>query len=62
MHKSFSYASCINTSQPSYLDLSFTALTSGTSWPDLVVSKIAAERQKTADSAIVNITCRSSSQ
>ncbi|KAL2340232.1 hypothetical protein Fmac_008172 [Flemingia macrophylla] len=37
-----------------------TALASGTSWPDLVASKIAAERQKTADSAITNITCRSS--
>uniref|UniRef100_A0A453HUY6 Uncharacterized protein n=1 Tax=Aegilops tauschii subsp. strangulata TaxID=200361 RepID=A0A453HUY6_AEGTS len=27
-------------------------------WPDLVASKIAAERQVTADSAIANITCR----
>lgn len=42
--------------------IAFTALASGTSWPDLVASKIAAERQKTADSAIANITCRSSSQ
>lgn len=39
--------------------IAFTALASGTSWPDLVASKIAAERQKTADSAIANITCRS---
>ncbi|ERN17019.1 hypothetical protein AMTR_s00057p00219900 [Amborella trichopoda] len=38
--------------------LAFTALASGTSWPDLVASKIAAERQTTADSAIANITCR----
>lgn len=41
--------------------IAFTALASGTSWPDLVASKIAAERQKTADSAIANITCRSAS-
>jgi len=39
--------------------IAFTALASGTSWPDLVASKIAAERQQTADSAIANITCRS---
>ncbi|KAG1365249.1 hypothetical protein COCNU_12G002490 [Cocos nucifera] len=38
--------------------IAFTALASGTSWPDLVSSKIAAERQVTADSAIANITCR----
>ncbi|PIA61351.1 hypothetical protein AQUCO_00300711v1 [Aquilegia coerulea] len=38
----------------------FTALASGTSWPDLVASKIAAERQTTADSAIANITCSNS--
>lgn len=38
--------------------IAFTALASGTSWPDLVASKIAAERQTTADSAIANITCR----
>ncbi|XP_021805174.1 magnesium/proton exchanger isoform X3 [Prunus avium] len=38
--------------------IAFTALASGTSWPDLVASKIAAERQITADSAIANITCR----
>ncbi|KAJ8506870.1 hypothetical protein OPV22_007756 [Ensete ventricosum] len=37
--------------------IAFTALASGTSWPDLVASKIAAERQITADSAIANITC-----
>lgn len=44
--------------------IAFTALAGGTSWPDLVASKIAAERQLTADSAIANITCRydSSSQ
>ncbi|MCH92901.1 magnesium/proton exchanger-like, partial [Trifolium medium] len=42
--------------------IAFTALAGGTSWPDLVASKIAAERQKTADSAIANITCRFSSQ
>ncbi|XP_014512864.1 magnesium/proton exchanger isoform X1 [Vigna radiata var. radiata] len=40
--------------------IAFTALASGTSWPDLVASKIAAERQKTADSAIANITCSNS--
>ena len=39
--------------------IAFTALAGGTSWPDLVASKIAAERQITADSAIANITCRS---
>ncbi|GLJ34086.1 hypothetical protein SUGI_0685220 [Cryptomeria japonica] len=38
----------------------FTALASGTSWPDLIGSKIAAERQTTADSAIANITCSNS--
>ncbi|XP_021280526.1 magnesium/proton exchanger isoform X2 [Herrania umbratica] len=38
--------------------IAFTALAAGTSWPDLVASKIAAERQITADSAIANITCR----
>ncbi|XP_052196822.1 magnesium/proton exchanger-like isoform X2 [Diospyros lotus] len=37
--------------------IAFTALAAGTSWPDLVASKIAAERQTTADSAIANITC-----
>ncbi|XP_038974069.1 magnesium/proton exchanger 1 isoform X2 [Phoenix dactylifera] len=40
--------------------IAFTALASGTSWPDLVASKIAAERQVTADSAIANITCSNS--
>ncbi|KAM7275968.1 hypothetical protein ACFE04_017834 [Oxalis oulophora] len=35
--------------------IAFTVLASGTSWPDLVASKIAAERQTTADSAIANI-------
>ncbi|XP_076912874.1 magnesium/proton exchanger 1-like [Bidens hawaiensis] len=35
--------------------IAFTALGSGTSWPDLVASKIAAERQTTADSAIANL-------
>lgn len=40
--------------------IAFTALASGTSWPDLVASKIAAERQETADSAIANITCSNS--
>ncbi|XP_076884807.1 magnesium/proton exchanger-like [Bidens hawaiensis] len=40
--------------------IAFTALASGTSWPDLVASKIAAERQTTADSAIANITCSNS--
>ncbi|AES70812.1 magnesium/proton exchanger [Medicago truncatula] len=62
MHKSFPYVPCINTSQLSDLDLSFTALASGTSWPDLVASKIASERQKIANSAIANIAWRSSSQ
>lgn len=38
--------------------IALTALAAGTSWPDLVASKIAAERQITADSAIANITCR----
>ncbi|CAL9098598.1 unnamed protein product [Musa acuminata var. zebrina] len=40
--------------------IAFTALASGTSWPDLVASKIAAERQITADSAIANIICSNS--
>ncbi|KAL6978387.1 hypothetical protein U1Q18_020055 [Sarracenia purpurea var. burkii] len=40
--------------------IAFTLLASGTSWPDLVASKIAAERQTTADSAIANITCSNS--
>ncbi|KAG9443816.1 hypothetical protein H6P81_015156 [Aristolochia fimbriata] len=40
--------------------IAFTALAAGTSWPDLVASKIAAERQETADSAIANITCSNS--
>ncbi|XP_042414312.1 magnesium/proton exchanger-like [Zingiber officinale] len=40
--------------------IAFTALAGGTSWPDLVASKIAAERQVTADSAIANITCSNS--
>ncbi|XP_058225947.1 magnesium/proton exchanger isoform X1 [Rhododendron vialii] len=40
--------------------IAFTVLASGTSWPDLVASKIAAERQTTADSAIANITCSNS--
>ncbi|GLJ34088.1 hypothetical protein SUGI_0685240 [Cryptomeria japonica] len=40
--------------------IAFTALASGTSWPDMVASKIAAERQMTADSAIANITCSNS--
>ncbi|XP_041021008.1 magnesium/proton exchanger isoform X1 [Juglans microcarpa x Juglans regia] len=40
--------------------IAFTALAGGTSWPDLVASKIAAERQTTADSAIANITCSNS--
>ncbi|KAL1226269.1 Magnesium/proton exchanger [Cardamine amara subsp. amara] len=40
--------------------IAFTALAGGTSWPDLVASKIAAERQLTADSAIANITCSNS--
>lgn len=42
--------------------IAFTALAAGTSWPDLVASKIAAERQTTADSAIANITCRCNSK
>ncbi|KAK1277100.1 Magnesium/proton exchanger [Acorus gramineus] len=40
--------------------IAFTALASGTSWPDLVASKIAAERQTTADSAVANIICSNS--
>ncbi|KAK9057247.1 hypothetical protein SSX86_022082 [Deinandra increscens subsp. villosa] len=40
--------------------IAFTVLASGSSWPDLVASKIAAERQTTADSAIANITCSNS--
>ncbi|KAG6415294.1 hypothetical protein SASPL_122700 [Salvia splendens] len=40
--------------------IAFTALAAGTSWPDLMASKIAAERHITADSAIANITCSNS--
>lgn len=40
--------------------IAFTALAAGTAWPDLVASKIAAERQVNADSAIANITCSNS--
>ncbi|EPS70794.1 hypothetical protein M569_03962, partial [Genlisea aurea] len=40
--------------------IALTALAAGTSWPDLVASKIAAERQITADSALANITCSNS--
>ncbi|XAR58427.1 hypothetical protein NMG60_11013812 [Bertholletia excelsa] len=40
--------------------IAFTALASGTSWPDLVASKIVAEHQIMADSAIANITCSNS--
>ncbi|KAK9281504.1 hypothetical protein L1049_004407 [Liquidambar formosana] len=40
--------------------IAFTALAAGTSWPDLMASKIAAERQTTADSAIANIICSNS--
>ncbi|KAL3648045.1 hypothetical protein CASFOL_009013 [Castilleja foliolosa] len=50
--------SCV-TGINSYI-IAFTALAAGTSWPDLVASKIAAERQITADSAIANITCSNS--
>ncbi|XP_022934808.1 magnesium/proton exchanger isoform X1 [Cucurbita moschata] len=50
--------SCVSGINP-YV-IAFTALASGTSWPDLVASKIAAERQTTADSAIANITCSNS--
>ncbi|KAK8693823.1 hypothetical protein V6N13_071391 [Hibiscus sabdariffa] len=50
--------SCV-TGIDSYV-IAFTALAAGTSWPDLVASKIAAERQITADSAIANITCSNS--
>ncbi|XP_072955233.1 magnesium/proton exchanger [Typha angustifolia] len=50
--------SCVTGVNP-YI-IAFTALASGTSWPDLVASKIAAERQVTADSAIANITCSNS--
>ncbi|KAL6653737.1 hypothetical protein ACP70R_008661 [Stipagrostis hirtigluma subsp. patula] len=47
--------SCVTGISPFVIAL--TALAAGTSWPDLVASKIAAERQVTADSAIANITC-----
>ncbi|CAN0889035.1 Magnesium/proton exchanger [Linum grandiflorum] len=50
--------SCVTGINPYVIAL--TALASGTSWPDLVASKIAAERQLTADSAIANITCSNS--
>ncbi|XP_075490357.1 magnesium/proton exchanger isoform X2 [Primulina tabacum] len=50
--------SCVTVIDP-YV-IAFTALAAGTSWPDLVASKIAAERQLTADSAIANITCSNS--
>ncbi|KAL1550253.1 magnesium/proton exchanger-like [Salvia divinorum] len=50
--------SCVTGIHPYIIAL--TALAAGTSWPDLVASKIAAERQITADSAIANITCSNS--
>ncbi|OIT33840.1 magnesiumproton exchanger [Nicotiana attenuata] len=40
--------------------IAFTVLVAGASWPDLVASTIAAQRQITADSAIANITCSNS--
>ncbi|KAL3517437.1 hypothetical protein ACH5RR_020026 [Cinchona calisaya] len=40
--------------------IAITALAGGISWPVLVASKIAAELQITADSAIANITCSNS--
>eukprot|EP00249_Psilotum_nudum_P011564 c23245_g1_i1 orf=568-2034(-) len=40
--------------------ISLTALATGTSWPDLVASVIAADCQATADSALANITCSNS--
>lgn len=49
--------SCQHTGIDAYV-IAFTALAAGTSWPDLMASKIAAERMITADSAIANITCR----
>lgn len=51
--------SCQHTGIDAYV-IAFTALAAGTSWPDLMASKIAAERQITADSAIANITCSNS--
>ncbi|XP_042053104.1 magnesium/proton exchanger-like isoform X2 [Salvia splendens] len=50
--------SCVTGIHP--YTIALTALAAGTSWPDLVASKIAAERQITADSAIANITCSNS--
>uniref|UniRef100_A0A7C9EGF0 Sodium/calcium exchanger membrane region domain-containing protein n=1 Tax=Opuntia streptacantha TaxID=393608 RepID=A0A7C9EGF0_OPUST len=50
--------SCVTGINPYVIAL--TALAAGTSWPDLWASKIAAERQTTADSAIANITCSNS--
>eukprot|EP00250_Pteridium_aquilinum_P002908 c13154_g1_i2 orf=442-1935(+) len=40
--------------------IAITVLATGTSWPDLAASMIAAYRQPTADSAIANITCSNS--
>lgn len=40
--------------------IALTVLATGTSWPDLAASMIAAYRQSTADSAIANITCSNS--
>jgi magnesium/proton exchanger len=45
------------TGVPDYA-LALTVLAIGTSWPDLIASKIAAEHQPTADSAIANINAR----
>lgn len=39
--------------------LALTILAVGTSWPDLIASKIAAKHLPTADSAIANINARS---
>lgn len=50
--------SCV-TGIDSYV-IALTVLSTGSSWPDLVASMIAAHRQSTADSAIANIICSNS--
>jgi len=38
--------------------IAITILATGTSWPDLIASKIASQHQPSADSAIANINAR----
>lgn len=48
---------CVDTGISEYT-IAITILATGTSWPDLIASKIASQHQPTADSAIANINAR----